>query len=474
MKKKHFKSIENLGYKIESKEGNGFFIRHDSMLFTIILDKKEDDFYDIGFTYKHYSIDEVTDSNEIYTFLFILIIRALNIASFRIMLILNDIVCDDEIDFIFFSPAQPLAEKIRANIDDDFDVLVEILNYLVLFHVHRGDFTGYIEGKQSQYLYDSNNLDKWTAQILPFLNDDYSFITREKINPDWLYFRSTEAGLSIYKCGPIVQTIKLFHSKIANVTKIIDGPTATLFDSGNIKNVVSFDNARLAKSLLLKLDGTHDVLILPQENFTSFIGTNNIITIQNDGTLNNYLNQSDQIFERQKNEIKFLGTSKKIIWNIKNRNDSAIFEDLVQELLYREPNIKSVHKLGPAFQPDGGRDLLVEYTEPKDTSNEKAHPKFKTMIVQCKTKLKNTKSQSIGMNAVTHAPHLLTIHKPDAYRLIVNTQITVGLTDYLIALKDDGKATIDYWQSFQLGERLRLNPDILDRYSSIVTLGSRD
>jgi hypothetical protein len=470
MKEKYIKHIDNLGYRIDSTENHGFRIHHDSMLFNIILDKKEDDFYDIGFTYKHYSIDEVTDSNEIYTFIFILILRSLNVASFRIVLFLNDIVCDDEIDFIYFSPAQPLSEKLRVNIDADFDILIEILDCLVFFHAHRGDFTGYNAGKPSQYLYDSKNLEEWTSKILPFVNDGYSSIAREKINPDWLYFRSTEAGLSIYKCPPIIRIIKVFHSQGSDKTKTIDGPTATLFDSKNIKNVVSFDNARLAKSLLLILDNTTDILILAQENFTSFIGTDNIVTLQNDGTLNNYFDQSEKIFERQRNEIQFLGTSRKIIWNIENRNDSAIFEDLVQELLYREPNIKSAHKLGPAFQPDGGRDLLVEYIVPTNTGNEDAPQELKTMIVQCKTKLKSTKSQTIGMNAVTHVPHLLTVHKPDAYRLIVNTQITVGLTDYLIALKGEGKTSIDYWQSFQLDERLRLNPDILNRYSSIVTL----
>lgn len=470
MKEKYVKIIEDLGYIIEPREDNGFYIRHDSMLFKIFLDKKTLDFYEIGFTYKHYSMDEVTDSNEIYTFLFMLILRALNISSFRIMLILNDIISDDEIDLIFFSPAQPLAEKIRINNDNDFETLTDILKHLIFFHAHRGDFTGFIEGGTSQYLYDSKNLDEWTSKILTLLNHDYTYIAREKVNPDWLYFRSTEAGLSIYKCPKIIRAIKVAHYQRLNQTKTLNGPTATLFDDGNIKNVVSRENIRLANTLILELDNTNDVLILPQDNFTSFIGIENIVTIQNDGTLSNYFQQAEKIFERQKNEIQFLGTSREIIWNIKDRNDSAIFEDLVQELLYREPNIKSAHKLGPAFQPDGGRDILVEYTEPSDIIIEGATPKLKKMIVQCKTNLKHSKKQSIGLSAVHYVPHLITIHKPDAYRLIVNTQVTVNVTDYLQALKDEGKVTVDYWQCFQLDERLRANPDILNRYSSIVTL----
>jgi hypothetical protein len=60
-------------------------------------------------------------------------------------------------------------------------------------------------------------------------------------------------------------------------------------------------------------------------------------------------------------------------------------------------------------------------------------------------------------------------YKPNAYLLVVNSQVTRDLTEYFEKIRNrDNLHWIDWWNSFDIEERLRINPDIMSRYKSII------
>ena len=156
---------------------------------------------------------------------------------------------------------------------------------------------------------------------------------------------------------------------------------------------------------------------------------------------------------------------------IETREDSAVFEDLVLELLNREPYIFSVKKVAPTNQSDNGRDLICEYNmryDERRVEQGESPIQIGKMIVQCKTNLNSSKRSSIRKSDVDIANTIFD-YRPDGYMLVVNTQITRDLTEMLERQKDRKEQNrILWWNSFDLEERLRKNPDILARYNDIV------
>lgn len=148
-----------------------------------------------------------------------------------------------------------------------------------------------------------------------------------------------------------------------------------------------------------------------------------------------------------------------------------MFEDLVLELLNREPYIFSVKKVAPTNQSDNGRDLICEYNmryNERQVEENESSTQVGKMIVQCKTNLNSSRRNSIGKSDVDIANTIFD-YRPDGYMLVVNTQITRDLTEMLERQKDRKEQNIIlWWNSFDLEERLRRNPDIFARYENIV------
>lgn len=174
---------------------------------------------------------------------------------------------------------------------------------------------------------------------------------------------------------------------------------------------------------------------------------------------------------RQQKEISLLFGDQKFEWNIIDRQASGEFEDLILELLYREPWVFSVKKVAPTNQGDNGRDLICEYNmlhHENRVSKGAESIKLGKMIIQCKTNLKHSKTTSIGKSGVD-MPSTLFDYRPDGYMLVVNTQTTRDLTEMLERQRDRKEQNaILWWNAFDVEDRLRKYPDILARYRHIV------
>lgn len=473
MIEKLIKDISNIGYKAEFDEkANSIFIYHYCNNWRIKLYKKEN-YYDIYMYYRTSSWvagGDRTDIHEIMPTLITLYCRLHNIMSFRFVGEQNEFSeIESELYGMFILPSQPLNERIRLNNKDDFESFFDFLYLALILHHNFYNIFNISEDQTESFSYDAPELDEWKTLILNVVPDpDSTYNLRTK--PDWFYFRSYSKGITVIKCKSLVADIKeQYNSK---EIKIIEGVKGNLHISENISNVIYHKKLKMAQKILRSVENESSKSVVVQENRAVLIGQEHLIIFDNDGDIANFQKEKINIRERHADEAMYLFNDKKVKWNVQNRQDSSTFEDLVLELLYREPGILSAKKVAPTFQGDNGRDIICEYDMNHHTNligKGESLIKIGSLIVQCKTNLLTSKKQSIGKSDVSISDTIYD-YQPNGYLLVVNTQTTRDLTEYLEKIKSRKELDkLEWWGSFDLEEKLRRNPDIMSRYSEIVT-----
>ena len=238
-----------------------------------------------------------------------------------------------------------------------------------------------------------------------------------------------------------------------------------------IRTTIPFKDEKYAKNLVAALGDTSKIEVISQENQLVFISDHHVVIKYSNCGLESVSEEKELIRLRQLKEISLLFGDQKFEWNIIDRQASGEFEDLVLELLNREPWVFSVRKVAPTNQGDNGRDLICEYNmlhNENRVSRGTESVQLGKMIVQCKTNLKHSKKSSISKSDVDMANTIFD-YRPDGYMLVVNTQITRDLTEMLERQRDRKEQnTIVWWNAFDVEDRLRKNPDILARYRHLV------
>lgn len=464
--------IKSMGYNVSIKENGDIFIRLDccpQWLF-VLLNHHPDKYFPY-FYYRMRRVEEVTDLHEIIPSVLAAITKSYGNSSFRFLQEENDFSgVEDELYAMYWFPGQPLNEQIRKNKEQDFDCLFSILMDLYIFHEYQGDILGVCAIDYQDYSYDSPKLNVWVNKIRSFIGNNESYVANKRINPNWFYFRSITSGVSVTYSPHIAQRLKTLASAISEVT-FVDGVGARIEIVNDIQTSISYEKEKFVKQLLKRLDDNSDLKVITQENQLVFISDSHLVFTYGDYGVGSVYLEKQQILQRQQREISILFGDLNFKWNIKDRQSSAEFEDLILELLDREPWVLSVKKVAPTNQADNGRDLICEYNmrynELGMTEGENSF-KVGKMIIQCKTNLKESKKNSIGKSDVDVANTIFD-YRPNGYMLIVNTQITRDLTEMLERLKDRKEQdTILWWNAYDVEDRLRKHPDIQARYRHIV------
>ena len=466
------KKIEAIGYNCKKLESGGILIGFDCCpQWRIILQETDNDKIFPIFYYRQKRQEEVTDLHEIIPTLFSSITKSSGISSFRFLGEHNEFSgIEDELYGMYWFPAQPLNERIRKNNKKDFDNLYDIFMNLYLFHMYQGDILGVDDSAPEKFSFKSKELDEWVKKARKFIGYSESYIANVRYNPNWFFFSSYSSALSLINSPHICQKLKMFDSK-KNTSLVLDGVTAKIEINNDIRTSISFKETSFAKNFFLTLGDHSEVIVITQENRLIFVSDVHFLIRYFDCGIESVSKEKELILLRQQKEISVLFGDRKFIWNIINGKSSAEFEDLTLELLEREPWVFSVKKVAPTNQGDNGRDLICEYDmlhhEKRINKNEES-VKIGHMIVQCKTTLIDSKVKSIGKSSIDLADTLLH-YRPDGYMLVVNTQITRDLTEMLETQKlRTEQNLINWWNSFDIEDRLRKNPDILSRYRNIV------
>jgi len=417
-------------------------------------------------------IEEVTDLHEIIPTVFAGIVKSKGYCSFRFLGVHNDFSgIEDELYGMYLFPAQPFNERIRLGYKQDLEVLLGILDLLFAYHLFQGDILGCLESAEEDFSFESPELNEWVDKIISALRNEISYVANIRKNPDWFYFRSFSEELSVCRSSHIAKLLKQLYSHNEINIKRLHGVCAKIELFGNLSNAISYEYEGLAHKILASLNDATEVITISQENQLLFVSDLHLVIKHANSGSFGVVEEKKLIWKRQQQEIELLFGDRKIEWRIKTRKDSAVFEDLVLELLSREPYIFSAKKVAPTNQSDNGRDLICEYNmryDERQIEKGKSPIEIGRMIVQCKTNLNSSKRSSIGKSDVD-IPNTIFDYRPDGYMLVVNTQITRDLTEMLERQKERKEQNrIVWWNSFDLEERLRKNPDILVRYKNIV------
>ena len=465
-------SLKPLGYKIEERDKSELFIYHSCMAWVIRVIEEEGIYYPIFYFRTYFGLGERTDLHEIIPMVTVLVFRAIGKFSFRFLGQHNEFSgIEDELYGTYIFPSQPLSERIRIDHDDDLNDFISILIGLVIIHNNLGDFIDINENVEEAYSGIGDNFISWVNNIKKVIGEDKSGTYNKRVNPTWYYFRSFESGISVVKSKTLPIEIRELYLKNEAETKIIDGISARLYITNNIRNSVDNKRYNLAKEIINLLEGEVKITIIPNENVSFLLGNEHIVAVTNNGGIPAFLDQKEKIMLRNALENQILFSDRRMKWTIITRKDSALFEDLILELLSREPYIISAKKVAPTNQGDNGRDIICEYNKAYNknrVSEEHSSIEIGKLIVQCKTNLNDSNKKSIGKSDVDIADTIYD-YAPDGYLLVVNSQTTRDLTEYLEKIRERGQLHwIDWWNSFDIEERLRMNPDIMNRYKNLI------
>lgn len=473
-----FKFTEVFGFSITERESKILIQKHP---ISLVVERIEENAYYFYMYYKTSSwvIDgERTDIHELIPVIIAIFTRTIENINFSMINEANSFSgIETEISSTYLIPTQPQNSKFKLTTHKSFQNFKKIFMSIMYSIVHVQDFLQITCKNQFQESYDDEELINWYANINKILKTNSSHSQYiKRTNPSYFYYRNIKLGLTIIKSKGITENLlATFNSKYKY--KKVEGINNYLLINDTIKNVVYHNRLNLVKKTLKKLDNLKSNHIIPFDNFCILVGTEHFIIFTNYGGLNDFLNEKEKIRKRYLNETFNLFYEMPIEWSIKTAEDTAIFEDLILELLEKENGILAVKKVAPTNQPDNGRDLIAYYTEQYinphiPVANIHTNIVHKQLIVQCKTRLNDSKKQSIGKNDVGSISDALFDYTPNGYLLVTNTQITRDLTEYLEKIKKRNTYDIQWWNRFDIEKRLRENPEIMTKYSQIVKFSS--
>lgn len=281
--------------------------------------------------------------------------------------------------------------------------------------------------------------------------------------PTWHYYRDFDKKITIVKSQALAEFLTIFVEKFKY--EEVPSISGKLIMSNDIKNYVSSVVLKKAKKLLGNLEGYKKIVkYVTIDNKLIAVGDVHLIMIDTLGGLSEFKLHRDKLRLRHNREFELLFAPTKITWKPK-LNEEA-FENLVKDLLEREPAISWIRKVAHTNEPDGGRDLIacvkVNQTRSENLSEKTTPYLEKKLIVQCKAY-----SKGVGKSDVIDIRDTIEYNGHEGYFLAVSSYLKRSLTDHLDNLRVKNTYWIDWWTRQEIDERLKRNPDILNKYSEL-------
>ena len=465
----------NFGYSMRVQEnGNEIRFFNDNFPTVVALDKEGDNYFMYLYVRTHSSMasGDRTDIHEITAIIHAICLRYFSNISSTIIGESNSYSgIDEELYSVFVIPSQTKYGNIKLNSDKEAEFIQYFLASVYLINQQMCNIVNCLDKVEDNFSYSDEELLKWKNEINNNISNKHTCLFNLRTNPKWKYYRNPKNGISVISSQHVANAIKNLAEIYGKECIEFSGINGNLYIFNNLSNYISKYNIDSCKNIFPKeFCNDKSYALIPLENKSVLCGSQNIIIFNNNGTLDKFIEEKEKIKKRHIKESLILFSDKEIVWNITEKDHSAIFEDLILSLLNKEPDILFAKKVAPTNQGDNGRDIICEYnTNYLKQTIEKGTPQINRgrMIVQCKTKMLNSKIQSVGKSNVDISDTIYD-YKPDRYLLVVNTQITRDLTEYLEKLRYRGETDVDWWNSFDIEERLRKNPEIINRFSQII------
>lgn len=239
-------------------------------------------------------------------------------------------------------------------------------------------------------------------------------------------------------------------------------------------NFCGWDHLRVCQEVLVALDGERpdEPLTLAAEDRILLIGTEHLVALSTDTGRSLALQERSRIARRHAAEHALLFEVASVTWSRHVRGDR--FEELVRLLLEHEPGVRRVKPAGSAHEPDGGRDLLVEWETPLlapevDANQPSVTHRVRRVIVQCKAD-----ARPVGTSRVNGVGDVLDDYGADGYLLVVRSRLTRPLVDRLDRRRAAGSSWIDWWEGIEIERRLRDLQHVASDFDDIVSIVNPD
>lgn len=449
----------------------GVPVRHP---FGISVDMVSDDFAgaELYLTVRTTSWDfdgERTDLHDVFSLLWAAMLRAREVASGRLVTVLNGFSgIDSEIYARLIRLDQPgtLPSGMRAQAlalaAESFDV-----GNLIT------DAFGQPSGDSAS---DDIDLDSPEPQWIKNVRRRYRLAefkdneVRQRAYPKWIYFGSTKRGISAVQIDESAATTLKAALSVFQSTSV-PGVNARLYRSQRIRNAAEDKALAQLNWLVGEIDGSsRPPLVIPVDSHLIGIGERSLAAVRSWSGRDNYDAARDELNTRRANEARLLFDDNICRWA--DVIDDGRFELLVYDLLAVERGVHRVRQVGASREPDGGRDLLVEWSTAPDrggnTWKEKTGLKIsavRNIIVQVKIR-----QRAVNKGDLSDLRDTLEHYRSDGLLVVGYPRLTVPLMDHLDALRRRGDWWVDWWSRSELEERMRRHPEIAARYPDIVTL----
>src|SRR5450830_22182 len=373
-------------------------------------------------------------------------------------------VAESEVYARYMAFMQP--EGILSLSTDTLDRLTEILFNLTIYENNVAEFLNCVVGVEDHYSFDGESLLRWISNIRIALGQteevEASYCSRT--NPPWMYYRSKAAGTSVCHSPNMVTNLRQSIDK-SEPWKEIVGPTVRFFKSEQAHNAAQLDEIVRGQNIIQQLEGAaNDLMFVPLENRLIVLGLEHLVFLEVDCSRDIYNCGRQEIIVRQRQEQDVLFDG--CVYKWADRIDASRFEEFSRDLLSRHRGVVNVRKTSVTNEGDAGADLLCiwDVYALADVRGTVGVPPIKrrTVVVQCKAWVR-----AVGKGDVTDIRDTLERHDADGI-LVIAPAVRNSLYEHLLALR---KRNIwaDYWGRGELEEQLDSNPDLVRKYSDLVT-----
>jgi len=426
-------------------------------------------------------VGERTDLHDVASVLFASTLRALSGVSCRLVNVLNPAIdVPSEIYGRYIVPIQPPLNAVpTAHLSETMqDLLDSALQAQGLLH----SVGLFAHGTEHQHFaFASDELAVWRADVMRALELDEpateAALFYERKHPTWRYFHSQVLSLSVIDSPVISDAVRRLCARDRASTNELPSVHGRLLLRGGVTSVIPYSSEAGIHSILLELDTATtpalldpaDSHILALEDHLVVATGNHVIAMEDETGILASQYEQQRLLERHSRESELLFNSTVYQW--RHPLDPAKFEDLIVELLEREPGVTLAKKSGSTYDRDAGRDIIIEQilsrVPARSTLSKNESPwKHLRLVGQCKT---TRHGRSLGSGKVQNILDTIEAHDADGYFLAASSELSGSAVQRLNKFRERGMHHIEWWTPIEIEQRLRRNPDIAARYQDLIT-----
>jgi len=419
-----------------------------------------------------------SDYHELISLLWAAFLRASGFASVRILDIPHP-VCEGELygRYLVFEK-QPSATFVSLS-KPDFTLIREMLIacrkaaklFSLVYEASDGDPERETSGGAGG--------EEWAHKVARSLKGSAGVrggLSNQRQNPNWCYYYRDNGGITSFRLP--VNLFAILENCLSKVEDIVVEMDDTyLVQTGSLKNTINKTSVSWAfralgayglkvNGSLLKLVHGGIALMLPPDSHLISVVDGGLVAIKSDGDGRTYRDAEARLRTRHQREAQLLYSSTRFSW-ARHVNDER-FEELLLDLLNREPGVRWVRRVGASRASDGERDLIAEWLQPPaswESATEKQALVCRRVVVQCKAY-----NGSINRSKVGDVPGTVDLHDASGYLLVAFPRITPPLFDYLSKVPAKRKIWADWWTQSEIEDRLRRNIDVARRYPDLFLI----